>query len=117
MKAIYAFDVDGTLEISAGPIKMAAVRALAASGRETVVGICGNWAVLVRADPGWFDYISFLGPMAMTTVDFLHQLSQYLRDADAPEFVMVGNEPIDAMSAHGAGWRYLDAGAFAAGAR
>jgi hypothetical protein len=117
---LYAFDIDHTLEVSGGPIPVESMRKLAAEGH--IVGLCGNWAVVTRAVPDWYRFISFVGPMAMTKADFLGQLRLHV---GAVDYVMVGNSPRyssaglsdDEGAAALAGWRFIPEQAFAAGER
>jgi hypothetical protein len=45
---VYAFDVDETLEVSNGPVKLLDLAKLREQGH--IVGLCGNWAAFpVRA--------------------------------------------------------------------
>ena len=74
---LYAFDVDHTLEVSDGPVPIAALRALREEGH--IVGLCGNWAVFVRAVPEWHRMVSFVGPFQLSKADFLVQLRLYMR--------------------------------------
>ncbi len=39
--AVYAFDVDDTLEVSEGPVKLSDLVDLREHGH--IVGLCGNW--------------------------------------------------------------------------
>jgi hypothetical protein len=120
MAKVYAFDVDHTLELSAGPIPIDSMRKLAAEGH--IVGLCGNWALITQSVPDWHRFISFVGPMAMTKADFLGQLRLHVGAAD---YVMVGNSPRysdaglsdDEGAAALAGWRFIQEQAFAAGER
>jgi hypothetical protein len=48
---IYAFDVDDTLEVSGGPISILSVGSLKPQGH--IVGLNGNWAVVVQTVPLW----------------------------------------------------------------
>jgi hypothetical protein len=116
---LYAFDVDETLEVSNGPIPVAALRTLREEGH--IVGLCGNWAVFVRAVPEWHRIVSFVGPLQLSKADFLGQLRLYVR---AGEYVMVGNDPAtgwgrsaDREAAEQAGWQFIREADFAAGAR
>ncbi len=115
---VFAFDVDHTLEISEGPVPLAALAALYADGH--VVGLCGNWALVVQRVPEWPRLVSFLGPIACTKVDQLIQLKLYV---PADDYVMVGNDPTvfgnspDRDAAEQAGWRFLREAEFAAGMR
>jgi hypothetical protein len=113
---LYAFDIDHTLEVSGGPIPVESMRKLAAEGH--IVGLCGNWAVVTRAIPDWYRFISFVGPMAMTKADFLCQLRLHI---GAVDYVLVGNASAglsdDESAAASAGWRFIQEQAFAAGER
>ena len=48
---IFAFYVDHTLEISDGPVPLMDLERLRAEGH--VVGLCGNWALVVRQVADW----------------------------------------------------------------
>jgi hypothetical protein len=116
---VYAFDVDETLEISDGPVAVDALRTLRDEGH--IVGLCGNWAVFVRAVPEWHRVVSFLGPLQITKSDFLFQLRSYV---EATDYVMVGNDPTtgwgsspDRDAAEQAGGRFIREADFAAGVR
>jgi hypothetical protein len=106
---LYAFDVDETLEVSGGPVRLV-----------DVVGLCGNWAIVTRSWPEWFQIFSFIGPMLMSKPDFLKQLSTYV---PAEEHVMVGNilgisgQSDDQGAAIAAGWRFIRESDFANGMR
>jgi hypothetical protein len=115
---LYAFDVDETLELSGGPVRLADVVRLRKDGH--IVGLCGNWAVVTRSWPEWFEFFSFVGPMLMTKPEFLKQLSTYV---PAEEYVMVGNilgvsgQSDDQGAANAAGWRFIKESDFARGTR
>jgi hypothetical protein len=116
---LYVFDVDETLEVSNGPVSVAALRALREEGH--IVGLCGNWAVFVRAVLDWHRIVSFVGPLQLSKADFLIQLRLYMHAGD---YVMVGNDPRtgwgssgDCEAAEQAGWRFIREAEFAAGAR
>jgi hypothetical protein len=116
---LYAFDVDHTLDVSDGPVSTDALRALRDEGH--IVGLCGNWAVFVRAIPEWHRIVSFLGPFHVTKGAFLVQLGLYV---PASDYVMVGNDPVtglgvsqDRAAAEEARWRFIVETDFAAGAR
>lgn len=115
---VFAFDVDHTLEISDGPVPLGALAALRAQGH--VVGLCGNWALVVQRVPDWPRLVSFLGPIGCTKVEHLVQLKQYV---PADDYVLVGNDPTifgnssDREAAGQAGWRFLREAEFAAGMR
>jgi len=118
-RSIYAFDVDETLDVAGGPVAVDALRVLVAEGH--IVGLCGNWAALVRAVPDWHRFVSFLGPLGVTKADFLIQLRLHV---PASAYVMVGNDPAtglgsseDRAAAGLAGWRFLLERDFAAGQR
>lgn len=104
---IYAFDVDETLEISAGPIQIAKLRELA---QEHIVGLCGNWALFINSVHDWHTFISFVGPMAMTKEAFLEQLATHVK---ADNYFMVGNilgisgASDDKGAANKAGWQFI----------
>jgi hypothetical protein len=116
---VFAFDVDDTLEVSNGPIAVSALRELVARGH--VVGLCGNWAVFVRAVADWHRVVSFLGPLGISKAEFLVQLKLHV---PATDYIMVGNDPrtgrgtsLDRSAAEEADWRFVLERDFAAGAR
>lgn len=114
---IYAFDVDDTLEVSGGPIDIQSIQELK---RGDIVGLNGNWAVVVQSVPTWHRIFSFIGPMEMSKDIFLKQLRTYI---PAEDYVMVGNikgvsgASDDQGAAYLAGWRFIKESAFAAGER
>lgn len=122
----YAFDVDETLEISHGPVKLEAMQELRRWGH--IVGICGNMHVFCSL-PDWHERVSFLGQGFLPKEAFLHGLKINIR---ADDFVMVGNVGPDCAKASGlpqsgssadwtaatkAGWRFLTEKEFAEGKR
>jgi hypothetical protein len=115
---IYAFDVDETLEVSDGPIKLDQLVPLCVEGH--VLGLCGNWAALTTQIINWHDFFSFLGPMEMTKAAFLTQIRDYV---PADEYIMVGNiagvtgSSDDQGAALSAGWRFISEMDFANGSR
>lgn len=116
---LFAFDVDDTLEVANGPVTVSALRELVAQGH--IVGLCGNWAVFVRAVGDWQRLISFLGPLGISKAEFLVQLRLHVPAAD---YVMIGNDPqtgrgssLDRSAADEAGWRFILERDFAAGTR
>jgi hypothetical protein len=115
---IYAFDVDDTLEVSGGPVGIKSVDDLRSQG--DIVGLNGNWAVVVQSVPYWHYIFSFIGPMEMAKEIFLKQLKTYIR---ADDYIMVGNikgvsgASDDQGAAHLAGWRFIKESDFAAGER
>ena len=84
--AVYAFDVDETLEVSKGPVKLVDLVKLREHGH--IVGLCGNWAMVTLHCPDWHHICSFVGPCGIQKHDFLRQLRQYIPGHD---YVMVGN--------------------------
>ena len=115
---IFAFVVDDTFGFSGGPISIVSVGGLKAQGH--IVGLNGNWAVVVQTVPVWHRIFSFIGPMEMSKDIFLNQLKTYIR---ADDYIMVGNvkgvsgASDDEGAADLAGWRFLKESDFAAGAR
>jgi hypothetical protein len=120
---VYAFDVDETLEVSKGPVTLQMVLDLKLQGH--IVGVIGNWAVLVNRFPQWHQVFSFLGPMAMTKENFMTMLAKY---TPADEFIMVGNDDRDpkwgnrtvsqdGLAAQYAGWKFISEDDFASGTR
>ena len=115
---LYAFDVDDTLEISNGPVRLEAMQAVRKSGH--IVGLCGNWGLFTRIVPNWYDRVSFIGPMRLTKADYLIDLRTYV---SAESYVMVGNDPRifapsdDATAAREAGFRFIRELEFADGMR
>ena len=115
---IYAFDVDDTLEVSGGPITVVSVAELKSRGY--IVGLNGNWAVVVQSVPLWHRIFSFIGPMEMSKDVFLKQLKTYIR---AEDYIMVGNVKgvsggsDDSGAAQLVGWRFIKESDFAGRAR
>lgn len=122
MMKIYLFDVDHTLEISNGPVKLQDIVDLKIAGN--ITGINGNWAVAVNRINGWQHLFSFIGPMAMSKEIFMNQIKQYVK---AEEYIMIGNDDtdpkwtfrvsMDKLAADQAGWRFICEDDFANGAR
>jgi hypothetical protein len=116
--AVYAFDVDETLEVSTGPVQLFDLVKLREHGH--IVGLCGNWAMLTRHCPDWHHICSFVGPCGIEKDDFLRQLRQYI---PADDYVMVGNilgvsgASDDRGAAERAGWRFIQEREFANGVR
>src|SRR3990172_7963434 len=115
---VYAFDVDDTLEVSKGPVKLLDLVKLREHGH--IVGLCGNWAMVTLHCPGWHHICSFVGPCGIEKHDFLRQLRQYIPGHD---YVMVGNilgisgASDDRGAAERAGWRFIQESEFANGVR
>jgi hypothetical protein len=117
MGKIYAFDVDETLEISGGPVRLGMLLDLKSQGH--ILGLCGNWAVVTRNLPWWACLFSFFNAGA-DKAPFLVQVKTYV---PAEDYVMVGNikdvsgASDDAGAAAAAGWRFIRESEFAGGAR
>ena len=115
---VYAFDVDHTLEVSGGPVTVASLEQVHEDGH--TVGICGNYAVFVRAVPEWHRFINFLGPMNMPKEMFLVQIKTFV---PAEDYIMVGNDLAifgasdDKGAAGRGGWRFIREQHFADGQR
>ena len=96
MPKLYSFDVDETLEISNGPIKLQDLIDLRVQGH--IVGICGNWGLFCKI-PGWHHVASFVSctfcatdPAGKVYGDkawFLTELKRYI---PADEYIHVGNQ-------------------------
>jgi hypothetical protein len=115
---IYAFDVDHTLEVSDGPVPLDAVVRL---GRGPMSWLAfGNWGLVTRTVPDWYEVFSFIGPIGTRKPEMLVEIR---RNCPADEYVMVGNDPRlygnsdDVGAAVEAGWRFIREHDFAAGAR
>ena len=115
---VYAFDVDETLEVSQGPVKLVDLAKLREDGH--IVGLCGNWAMVTLHCPGWHHICSFVGPCDIEKHDFLRPLRQSIPRHD---YVMVGNilgisgASDDRGAAERAGWRFIKESEFAKGVR
>lgn len=115
---VYAFDVDETLEISAGPVKLADMMQLRVDGH--IVGVCGNMGAFCQRISGWQHLISFLGQGLIPKDQFLAHLKINIV---ADEYIMVGNiigvsgASDDKGAAERAGWRFIKESDFAAGSR
>ena len=113
---VYAFDVDETLEVSKGPVKLVDLVTLREHGH--IVGLCGNWAMVTLHCPDWHHICSFVGPCGIEKDDFLRQLRQSIPGDD---YVMVGNilgmsgASDDRGAAERAGWRFIQESEFAKG--
>jgi len=114
---IYAFDIDETLEISAGPVTIQSIVELRNEGH--TVGLCGNWALFVRMIPSWNQFISFIA-VGLPKADFLTEFKKY---TPADDYVMVGNilgvsgSSDDKGAADKADWRFIKEDDFARGIR
>lgn len=133
-RAVYAFDVDDTLAIQGapfpGPVILNDVYKLRSEG--IVTGICGNFQVLFKFMPMWFQFFSFYGPTKLISprpADHLYkhvQLIDIKDDMPAEKYVMVGNKrgdpnvrpgSQDDVQAKLAGWEFLREVDFARGKR
>lgn len=114
---VYAFDVDHTLWLSAGPIQRGELEALQNQGH--ILGLCGNYAMVTWKDPVWYKLFSFIGPMGLTKPMFLKQIGMYVLSED---YIMVGNRAARGLSqddsaAAEANWRFISEAEFHEGAR
>lgn len=115
---VWAFDIDETLEVSGGPIKLMDLITLRREGH--ILGLCGNFAAVTLRVRGWDQLFSFIGSMAMQKDEFLRQIATYV---PAEEHIMVGNilgvsgGSDDEGSARRANWRFIREADFAAGVR
>jgi len=110
MAIIYMFDVDDTLEISRGPVKLSQLVKLKEEGN--IIGICGNWAGFANAVNGWQTLISILGPIGTSKASMLYQIKTFIR---ADRFVLVGNHPVDFIEARDSGWEFIKESEFKGG--
>lgn len=124
-KVVYAFDVDDTLEVSKGPIKMQQLMDLRVDGH--IVGLCGNVVPVLSVD-GWEHLISFFN-VGMPKDAYLNEVKRFVR---ADDYVFVGNVgPIDSAylkvpqtggsddmgAAMRSSWRFINEADFANGTR
>ena len=115
---VVAFDVDDTLEVSDGPVRLDDLIKLREDGH--IVGLYGNWAMVTQHYPGWHHIYSFVGPCGIEKHDCLRQLRQHIPGDDD---VMVGNilgisgASDDRGAAERAGWRFIKESEFAKGVR
>jgi len=126
---VYAFDVDETLEISAGPVTLKSLMDLRVGG--AIVGICGNVTAFCTRVPGWQHLISFTLNLDFHPLTGLYNPPKDLwlrtfREVTFPgaeEYVMVGNvkgvsgASDDKGAADRAGWRFIRESEFSGGAR
>ncbi len=132
MPNLYSFDVDETLEISRGPVRLQSLLDLRNEGH--IVGICGNWGLFVKI-PGWQHLASFVNCSLVVDYSgtilgdkgwFLAELKKYI---PADDYVHVGNEfgrtnslgvvcgSHDREAAEKAGYRFILEDDFAEGKR
>jgi len=114
---LYLFDVDETLEISGGPIKIQQLINLKKEGH--IIGLCGNWAVFVNRVGGWHHLISLFGPQGWPRKHMFMIVCRQVIPAD--RYIMVGNvNPSNAPysdkeEAELAGWEFIEERDFKAG--
>lgn len=130
----WAFDVDETLEISNGPVKLDDLMALRVQGH--IVGICGNWGLFCQKVSGWQHLASFVNCSPVIQMsdgsivgDKAWWLRTFMQYCPADEYVMVGNVfgrvnslghtcgSRDSEAAEQAGWRFIVEDDFAKGVR
>jgi len=92
---VYAFNVDGTLEVSAGPIKLEALRKLRA-----YVFIVGNYAKLAEVTTEFPNG----NPEGLPKEEALRRLGE--RFAPQEEKIYVADTKADEEVAERAGWRF-----------
>ena len=119
---ICAFDVDGTLEVSGGPVSIVSVGSLKAEGH--IVGLNGNWAGGSSIGAAVAPHFQLHCPMEMSKDIFLDQLKTYI---PADDYIVVGNIKSETSGVSGAsddegvanlaGWRFIKESDFTAGAR
>lgn len=117
LRRCYVFNVNDTVEIAGGRIRVDDLYWLASSGH--IVGVCGNVTLFTTSVPDWHKFISFLGPFAgVTTANFLRQLRLMI---PADDYVMVscvsGGVCDDVGAAQDAGWRFIPDAGFVSGTR
>lgn len=134
MPKLFSFDVDETLEISNGPVKLQDLVDLRVQGH--TVGLCGNWGVFCNRVAGWQHLVSFVNCCLVVTDQtgkvwgdkawFLSEIKKYM---PAEEYIHVGNRlgrtnalghvcgSNDEEAAKQAGFRFILEDDFANGAR
>ena len=96
MVKVFSFDCDETLEISRGPIPISDLRKLHDIGH--IVGIVGNWGLVLQQVPDWHRFINFIS-LTINVTDlqgnvygdkawYLREFKNYVR-ADA--YYHIGN--------------------------
>lgn len=102
-----AFDVDGTLSCSGGPIPVARVEDLADLTTTFRVGLCGNANLVRDHEPalwGLMDFTEHAFPDEKT--DALFRISRGAA-FDDPLFLFIGDALTDKVAADAAGWTYI----------
>jgi hypothetical protein len=127
MAKVFAFDVDDTLEISNGPIKIQDLVDL--RNQDHIVGLCGNWGKFFQCVPQWYQLLQFFNYGQLKNV-FLYEIRLWIPGME--DYVMVGNiGPLDSRTynvpqtggsddmsqALAANWRFIKESDFAAGVR
>ena len=136
LKAVYAFDVDDTLAIQGapfpGPVILNDIAKLRAE--RILTGICGNFQILFKYYPDWFQFFSFYGPTQLDVHlgmvahhQYKHlQMIGITKDIPAMKYVMVGNArgnpkarpgSQDDVQAKLANWKFISEIDFAKGVR
>lgn len=128
MPKVYAFDVDETLEVSAGPILIADLLTLRRQGH--VIGLCGNVHAFCTRVANWWEIISFTlnldtGPYlgGLIPKDIWLRMFRETSWPAAEEYILVGNvlgvsgASDDQGGAQRAGWRFIKEDDFARGVR
>jgi len=95
---LYAFDVDGTLEVSEGPIKLGVLRNLIAQGHP--VYIVGNYGKLSQTTLEFPN-----GNLFSTKESSLKILSE--RHPEQTQKIYIGDVETDKTSAESAGWQFV----------
>ena len=117
MTNIYCFDIDHTIEVSAGPVKVSDMLELRKQNH--VIGLCGNWAVFVHSVRNWHHLISLIGPGLSSKAEWLHMIKINMPKYD--RYIMVGNnapdQSQDKQAADAAGWEFIKESDFASGVR
>lgn len=117
MSSLYLFDVDDTLEVSGGPVKITDLVDLKNKGH--TVGLCGNWSVAVNRITNWQVLFSCVGPVDNTgsKAPYMRQLMTYLPKYD--RYILVGNitPSTDSLFAAQAGYEFILEKDFAEGTR
>lgn len=87
MKTLYMFDVDETLEVSHGPIKLSQLVNLFNQGH--IIGLCGNWGLFVNVVQDWHRVISVMGCWpGQRKHEFLREAKRII---PADRYIMIGN--------------------------
>lgn len=129
---VYSFDVDETIEISAGPVTLQMMMALREEGH--IVGLCGNLNAFCTRVKDWWKYVSFTLNFDTYPViggsfgscfpkEVWLKLFQHTTFPHADDYILVGNimgvsgASDDKGSAERAGWRFIKESDFAQGVR